>query len=149
MASENWAHEWAFEPCRVSQESLKTLLNEADRLLADAKVTAISVASRHALAHGAVVLLAKMALAAAGYRTVESHHYWSLVSLKHTIGLSDDDVDVLQQHRGRRHDALYGSARPVSETQLRDLLDRAVVLRKRVLSWLLSEHADLWESDTA
>lgn len=149
MASQDWARKYAFEARSTSRTALRELLVEADRLLADAEVTGVSVASRHALAHGAVILLARLALSAAGYRTLENHHYWALESLKHTLGLSDDEVDILHAHRNQRHNALYGSSRSVSEADLRDLRERAADLRQRVLNWLRTEHADLWGSDTA
>jgi hypothetical protein len=132
MRSEDWAREYAFEPYQTTRRALRDLLAQADRLLADARVAAVSVPSRHALAHSAVVVLARAALASAGYRTLESHHYWAIESLRHTIGLDKSLVAVLHAHRSKRHGAVYGADVAVSEAELDDLLARASELRRRI-----------------
>ncbi len=146
MSSPSWPPSYAFEPVHVGRGELHGLLSQADRLIVDAQVVGVSGPSRHILAHNAVVLLAKLALAAHGWRTIESHHYWSIDSLKHTVGLTDDEVDVLQAHRSKRHEASYSSAPTVSDTEVAEFVDRVVALRARVVAWLDTEHAELWSS---
>ena len=144
--SRPWPPRYAFEEHQASHDELRGLVAQADRLLADAEVTLVSTASRHALAHNAVVILAHLALAAHGWRTTESHHYWGIGSLKHTVGLSDDEVDVLQAHRTKRHHATYSPEPMVSETEMAELLAQAKDLRVRVVGWLCDQHADLWDT---
>jgi len=146
MSSPDWARSYAFEELSPTRGYLRSLLTQADRLLTDAQVTAISVPSRYTAAHGAVVQLARLALAAYGYRTMESHHYWAIESLRYTVTLQDELVDLLHTHRGRRHDAAYGANPGVTETELADLISIGVELRAQVLAWIEADHGDLWGS---
>jgi hypothetical protein len=146
--SEPWPPSYAFEAHKATRSEVRGLLTQADRLLADAGVALVSAESRHALAHNAVVMLAKLALSASGWRTSESHHYWCIASLSHTVGLGEDDVEALQAHRSKRHRAAYSPEPMVSLTELADLLERAGALRTRVVAWLGAEHAGLWGPET-
>ncbi|MBD3174201.1 MAG: hypothetical protein GF320_03395 [Armatimonadia bacterium] len=144
MSSDEWAREYAFEKSDPTRQLLRGLLGQADRLMRDAEATVISVPLRYTAAHGAVLHLARLALAAYGYRTLENHHFWAIESLQHTLGLEDELVAVLHEHRSKRHDAAYGASPSVTETELRDLMDLATDLRARILAWLEAERRDAW-----
>ncbi len=149
MGSDRWAPSYAFDPHRTSREELAGLVAQADRLLTDAGIRGVSVETRHAVTHNAVILLAKAALAAYGYRTGENHHYNGIESLRHTIDLDDDRVERLHAHRTKRHGTSYESDALISEADAADLLELALELRSHVIAYLAQHHPELWPTNPA
>lgn len=145
MTSPDWRVNVAYEAHQASKTEVCGLLAHAARCLADGRVDAVSAETRHAVLHGAIALLAKAALAADGLQTTESHHYWGIESLGHTVGLSAEDVSRLHAHRKKRHRAAYEYDGAVSDTEADDLLTLATAVDAKVRGWLGTEHPDLIE----
>lgn len=143
MTSADWHNRAAFERHQTTQEELSGLLMHADRCLADGGVETISPETRHAALHNAVIYLARAALAASGYRTTESHHFRSIESLRHTVGLRQPEIEILQAHRKKRHHSCYDYDGIVSLQEVEALLCAAQGLRRIVRDWLARQHPGL------
>jgi len=143
MDSQDWRRSVWFEDHQTSRDEVTGLMAQAARCLADSGIAGVSPETRHAAAHNAVLYVAKAALAASGLRTTESHHYWAVESLKHTIGIADDLADELHRHRKKRHASSYEYNGMVSEQELHELVQLATELRSLVVDWLRTTHADL------
>ena len=143
MSSGNWHDSIAFEQHRTSRAEIAGLLAHADRCLADGSAEGISPETRHAATHNAAVYLAKAALAACGFRTTESHHYWMIESLRHTVGLPDHETKRLHAHRKKRHASSYEYDGIVSDTEVAEFLEAVRDLRSVVRGWLAAHHPDL------
>jgi hypothetical protein len=143
MASDAWFARPAYESHRTSRAEIAGLIAHAERCTADGAAVGISAETRHAALHNAVIYLAKAALAADGFRTTESHHYWSIESLQHTVGLGHADVAILHAHRKKRHQSSYQYDGMVSDDEVAGLLALATDLAERVRRWLAASHPEL------
>ena len=143
MNSRSWHDSAAFERHRTNRDEIAGLLAHADRCLSDGAATVISAETRHAALHNAVIYLAKAALAASGCRTTESHHYWSIESLRHTVGLPEATIALLHAHRRKRHQSSYEYDGVVSNAEAMELLATAQALRATVHEWLSAHHPEL------
>lgn len=137
-ADNGWLHEHESSP-----EEMKSLLEGAKRKLADARVEALSNDGRFQFAYEAILRLAIAALAAEGYRaSSQSHHYRSIASLVHTIGLEDRQVRVLDAFRRKRNISVYDSAGDITEAELQEVLQQAAEIAERMREWLGEEHPE-------
>lgn len=135
-------NDWV-EPHATSPEEIAKLLGVADRNLKDCKAD-ISADMRLYAAHGAVIALAKAALAACGYRAKrESNHYILFQSLEDTIGADRDTTDNLDAFRKKRNTTEYDMAGAISGKEADEIVEIASGLRNKVEQWLRSNHPDL------
>jgi hypothetical protein len=118
----------------TSKEELRNLFAIADRDLRDCQIEAVSLDRRFEIAYNAALQVATAALFAAGYRVGrESHHYYVVESLKHTVGI---DPSVLNKFRLKRSQANYEFAGVVSDGELAEMIAMAVDLRAQVEIWI-------------
>jgi hypothetical protein len=99
--------------------------------LKDAKATSISDDTRFATAYGAGLLLAKMALACAGYRLdskAGGHHKTAFVALAHAVGPSAKPLeDYFQVCRLKRNEIDYDRPRAPMPTRSSDRLKSSIL----------------------
>ena len=80
------------------------------------------------------------ALFAAGYRAGrESHHYYIIESLKHTIGI---DSSAVNKFRLKRSQANYEFSGVVSVGELAEMIGMAVDLRAKAETWIGEKFPD-------
>ena len=118
----------------ATPDSILKLLASAERSLADAKATNISVENRFDAAYKAIMQCAMAALWAKGYRTSTSepgHHQLVLQVLPKTLGIDSDVVIVLDALRKQRNLSDY-SGDTVSDATLTECIAQAEFLIRRV-----------------
>ncbi|MEN4100657.1 MAG: hypothetical protein ROW52_12095 [Anaerolineaceae bacterium] len=111
----------------ATPDNIRKLLTAAERNLADAKVTNISVENRFDAAYKAIMQCAMAALWAAGYRTSTSepgHHQTAIQVLPLTLSVAADTVIVLDALRKQRNLSDY-SGDSISDATLRECLVQA------------------------
>lgn len=82
--------------------------------------------------------------ATAGYRPArDRHHERAIASLHHTIGLTQQRVDLLDAIRRKRNASSYDRAGTVSASETEEVYVLARTLRVEVLAWLGREHPEL------
>jgi hypothetical protein len=120
------------------------LLGAADRDLADCRAASLSTDWRLGIAHNSTLMSAVAALAACGYRaTREAYHYRVTQSLRHTIGLREDEIARLDVFRKKRNLTGYEMAGATSEQEAAEMIALAESLRNEVELWLRANHPEL------
>ncbi|TQD45914.1 DNA-binding protein [Lysobacter aestuarii] len=125
--------------------AVRKLLESARRNLADAGVAEISADNRFDAAYKCIMQCAMLGLWANGYRTSTSqpgHHQTAIQCLALTMGVSRDDVIVLDALRRQRNVTDY-EGDPVSDAVLASCLDEAAKLLGHTEHWLRNSHPAL------
>ena len=127
---------------QTDASALRRLL-EAERLnLTDARFDQISSNNRFDAAYKCVIQCAMIGLWASGYRTSTSqpgHHQTAIQCLVHTLGVSKDDIIVLDVLRRQRNITDY-EGDPVSEATLAGCIAHAEQLLLQTEQWLQVHH---------
>ena len=133
------------EPHVTSKSELDDLRAAIQRNLDDAAIEALSADNQFAIAYQAALLVAKMAVACAGYRVKgQGAHQATFQALKLALGPTvHKAADYLDRCRRKRNDLAYDSQGVVSATDAAELLKHATALRKVVDAWIAKHHAEL------
>lgn len=144
MSLTTWSeHRWLTEHVS-SLDEVAGLLAIVDRDLGDAATERLSPDWRLGISWNAILHLALLALATAGYRPArDRHHERAIASLHHTIGLTQQRVDLLDAIRRKRNASSYDRAGTVSASEAEEVYVLARTLRVEVLAWLGREHPEL------
>jgi hypothetical protein len=128
----------------VSGEEVGRLLAVADRSLADAEVTAVSIDARVGFAHAATVAVAAATLAAEGYRMgKERHHERLLDSLRYTVEIDQRLLKQLHDVRRARNAMTYEQLGDTTPADAESIITRARGIREAAAAWLRARHGDL------
>ncbi len=130
---------------RPTAKEIADQLGIADRDLAAARDMELVADLRFAIAYGAAVALATIALTAAGYRTVGAGHHQTLFeALPDILGEeSRARANYLDDCRSKRNETEYVRAGGISRQEAADLLTEAKAFRDDVLGWLRASHPEL------
>jgi len=127
-----------------SREEIADLFDVVDRDLADAAVPRLSADWQLGITHNAALQLATLALAAEGYRPGrERAHERALLSLRFTVGVPDDTVNLLDTVRRKRNQASYEHAGSTSSREATEYHRIVTELRDDVVRWLRKKHPRL------
>lgn len=127
---ENLVRTGGLKPEPPDANESKGLLNSAVDRLKDAHNPQLSFASRFDLAYNAAHALALYALRAQGYRS--DKRYLVFQCLIHTADLTKTQVQIFSLCHNRRNLAEYEGYMDVDEALLKELLDVASLLLKKI-----------------
>jgi len=116
------------------------------RDLADATVAGLSADRRFATAYNAALLAANMAIACAGYRVTAKtgHHKISFDSMKLALGTGADKyVDYFETCRRKRNVIDYTRSHVATETEAREITEKATEFYEFVETWIDSNFPTL------
>lgn len=132
------------KPHRTSQRELDDLRSGVDVKLADARSTSISDDTRFTTAYGAALLLAKIALACAGYRLSSSsggHHVTAFEALPDCIGSAAAPLSsYFEVCRRKRNEIDYDRANVASRTDAEEIVRQTQALQVLVEAWITKHH---------
>jgi hypothetical protein len=131
---------------RTSKKELDDIRALVARDLADAKVTGLSADRRFATAYNAALLAAHMAIACAGYRVTAKtgHHKISFDSLKLAVGAGADKyADYFETCRRKRNVIDYTRAQVATDTETREIVEKAAEFYQFVEGWISSKFRNL------
>ncbi|MBX3414294.1 MAG: hypothetical protein KF708_16525 [Pirellulales bacterium] len=115
--------------------------------LKDAKSTDISDDTRFTTAYGAALLLAKMALACAGYRLdskLGGHHKTAFDALPYCVGVPVQPLtDYFDLCRRKRNEIDYDRANVASRADADEIIEQTNELRKLIESWIQEKYPAL------
>ena len=133
------------QPHTTSRQELDGLRAVVARDLNDACVPGLSTDRRFATAYNAVLQLAKMAIACAGYRVVgQGHHVTTFEALELAMGPSIAPLASYFDICRRKRNLLdYDMANVATETEAHELLAKAEELRQLVEQWIGQHHPQL------
>lgn len=125
-----------------SRHELDGLRAVAARDLGDAEVPGLSTDRQFATAYNAVLQLAKMAIACAGYRVVgQGHHVTTFEAVKLAMGRRVAPLaDYFETCRRKRNMLDYDMANVATETEVRELLEKAQAFRQLVEQWITQHY---------
>ena len=139
MTWQQWLATKRIQPHTVSRQEIDNWRSTIDRDLKDAALAALSADRRFATAYNAVLQLARMAIACAGYRVTarSGHHKTSFEILELAIGSSVSPwISYFDTCRRKRNVVDYDSAYMVSETEAEELLEKASEFREFIERWI-------------
>jgi hypothetical protein len=122
-------------PSRYELDGLRAVVA---RDLSDAQVPGLSADRQFATACNAVLQLAKMAIACAGYRVVgQGHHVTTFEAVKlamgHRVAPLANYVETCRRKRNMLDDDMANVA---TDTEVRELLEKAHAFRQLVEQWM-------------
>ena len=129
---------------------IQKLLLAAERNLADARVTSISLETRFDAAYKVIMQSALAALMACGYRPDTNrpgHHMTVIQSLPVTVGLSGARITVLDTLR-RKRNLLDYTGEDMDDGSMENCIVEADQLLNDVKIWLKAERSDMYGNDT-
>jgi len=121
------------------------LLDAAKISLKDAELANMSSEGRFDMAYKAIMQLSNVALQANGFRTLTSkpgHHQTMIQSLPQTIGLTNNEMILLDQMRKQRNVIDY-SGDVVSATLANAAVRQANLLMIQIENWLRKNKPEL------
>jgi hypothetical protein len=126
----------------TSRQEIEGLRAIVERDLRDARVPGLSTDRKFATTYNAVLQLAKMAIACAGYRVVgQGHHRTTFAALELAIGPSIAPLaSYFETCRRKRNMLDYDVANVATETELEELLEKAEQFRVLVEQWIAQSH---------
>src|SRR5262245_37100822 len=129
----------------TSRRELAGLRAVVERDLKDVRLPGLSTDRQFATAYNAVLQLAKMAIACAGYRVVGSgHHQTTFEAVELALGAGISNlVRYFDTCRRKRNLLDYDSAHVVTETEAKELGQKAEEFRALVEQWIAQNHAPL------
>ena len=131
------------KPHKTSKQELDGLRAVVERDLKDAAITGLSEDRRFAMAYNAVLQLATMAIACAGYRVSakQGHHENTFTAIELVLGPpASKFAKYFNTCRKKRNTVDYNVANVVTETELDELLEKAKEFRKVVEDWIFKNH---------
>lgn len=129
---------------KTSRQELDSLRAVIERDLKDSAIAELSEDRRFATAYNAVLQLAKMVIACAGYRigARQGHHETTSIALELALGRSVSNfVDYFDTCRRKRNAVDYSFANVVTETELTELLEKAGQFRDLAEDWISKTHS--------
>lgn len=129
----------------TSKQELDDLRSAVQRNLRDAAITQLSSDNRFGLAYEAALLLAKMAIACAGYRVKgQGSHQTTFVALALVLGPGVAAIaGYLDRCRRKRNEISYDCAGLVSDTEADEILAKTQALQQTVDDWIAATHPHL------
>jgi hypothetical protein len=132
---------------KTSKPEIGDLRRAAARNLRDAALVGLSADNRFGLAYEAALLLAKMAIACAGYRVKGSGaHQTSFLALQLVFGPPvNKTVSYFDRCRRKRNEISYDAADLVTDTEVAEILDKVAKFQRSVEAWITKNHPQ-WAS---
>jgi len=131
---------------RPSKSELGNIRALIARDLADAAVKGLSVDRRFATAYNAALQVANMAIACAGYRVTgkTGHHKISFESIRLALGQAADKwADYFEMCRRKRNLIDYTHSHVATETEAREILEKATEFYEFIEAWIVRSHPAL------
>lgn len=131
---------------RTSKRELDDMRALIARDLSDAVVAGLSADRRFATAYNAALLATNMAIACAGYRVTAKtgHHRISFDSLRLALGTRGAKyADYFETCRRKRNVIDYTRSRVATETEAKEIVEKAAELHKVVEAWIGSQFPQL------
>jgi len=125
-----------------SRHELDGLWAVVARDLNDAQVPGLSTDRQFATAYNAVLQLAKMAIACAGYRVVgQGHHVTTFEAVELAMGHRVASLaSYFETCRRKRNMLDYDMANVATDTEVRELLEQAQAFRQLVEQWIAQQY---------
>jgi len=130
-----------------SKREIGDLIKKAERRLEEASNEDNYEDTRLELAYLAILFCATASLRASGYRVTrgEGHHVRTIQTLKHTVHVTQENVDYYQSLRRARNVGVYDTLLEVSSIELSEAIEEAGNLLKETKVWLKDQYPELVE----
>ncbi len=146
MSLEAWHDAGLIATHETSRQEISDLLAIVDTDLKDATIPELSAERKLSCCYNAMLTAARAALRASGYRVSksnQSHHYYAIQSLRHTVELDADTVFRIEAVQKKRNVADYVRIGEVSKSAVAEILALARDVCQCVRKWLIENHPNL------
>ena len=148
MTLEIWLSEEMVEKHSASSQEVGVILGTIERSIQDSQRVRehdLSPDAQLNLAYNAAKQCAKLSLAVSGYRTSrrDSNHYTLIQSLRYTMQLDSDTVELLDRFRKKRNIAEYERAGSITKTESSEAIELALKIFELTCVWLKENHPEL------
>lgn len=131
-----WIKAGDLQKVEVTDSTMKDILRLVERDLKDAQLEGLSEDRRFATAYGAALNLASYVIRTQGYRVTGKigHHKITFDVAAAILGKKSQDlIDFFDLCRRKRNKLDYDAADIVSETEVKELIENAMLFKKLVL----------------
>jgi hypothetical protein len=137
MTLQDWLKSRHLTEHTTSRQEIQGLRQGAIQDLTDSRVSGLSAGGRFSFAYNAALKLATAALAASGYRAPRNQHHFRVIqSLRFTVSVDADFVDLLDRFRKKRNINIYEHPGSISDHEADEPVELAESLRRMVDDWL-------------
>ena len=146
MSLEAWQDAGLITTHTTDRQEISDLLAIVDTDLKDAEIPELSAERKLSCCYNAMLTAARAALRASGYRVPksnQSHHYYAIQSLRHTVEFDADTVLRIEAVQKKRNVADYVRIGEVSESVVAEILALARDVCQRVREGLIENHPKL------
>lgn len=144
MSLKTWADAGWLRPVPPDPGIVRKLLSDSRDNLRQCQLDGLGADWRLIIAYTVILNSATAALMSAGYRADrDQHHFRTLQSLEHTIGLETPLLRRLDGFRKKRHVSTYDRSGAVSDQEVSEITQLAEELLERILAWLRAHHPEL------
>ncbi len=145
MTWKDYQNRGLIAPHKTSKGELDELRAAVARNLKDAAIEELSDDNRFGIAYQAALLLAKIAIACAGYRVKgQGAHQTSFEVMQLALGAKFQATsDYFNVCRRKRNDIAYDSEGIVSTQDVADLIEKANAFRDEIEAWISKHHPTL------
>jgi hypothetical protein len=131
------------KPHKTSRQELDGLRAVVERDLKDAAIAGLSEDRRFATAYNAVLQLATMAIACAGYRVSakQGHHENTFTGLELVVGAPAAKLaKYFNTCRKKRNTVDYNLTNIITSTELHELLEKTTEFKELIENWIAKKH---------
>lgn len=145
MSLNDWLREGRLRPHETKAQEVGDLFRVVERDMRDSGLMALSADRRFMTSYNAVLQLATIVLRAAGFRSTGVGHHWiTFQALPHVMGEELQGLaDYFNGCRAKRNTADYDAAGEISDGEVAELYNEAVLFRNTVVQWLGTAHPNL------
>lgn len=146
MSLEAWHDLGLITEHTTSRQEISELLAIVDMDLRDAAIPELSADRKLSCCFNAMLTSAHAALRSSGYRVPrsnQSHHYYVIQSLRHTVEFDTDTVLRIEAVQKKRNVADYIRIGEVSDSVAEETLALAKGICQSVREWLIENHPEL------
>ena len=146
MSLENLLKIGQLERHDTDAKQVGRLLDSSSRCLNDARQEAITAETRLEAGYRAIMQLSMLALWANGYRPISAtgHHMTMIQSLVHSVGLSSDQVRLLDTFRVKRNAISY-TGEDMDIASVEACIAAGEELLQHIRDWLTENHPELMQ----
>ncbi len=145
MSLSVWLREGKLRQHETTKQEIYDLFQVVDRDIRDSGISALSPDRRYMTSYNAVMQLATIVLRVSGYRSSGLGHHWiTFQALPFVMGDTLQGLaDYFNGCRSKRNTADYDAAGGISDLEVAELYNEALLFRSQVINWLRESHLDL------
>ncbi|MBU1023155.1 hypothetical protein KKB99_02615 [bacterium] len=148
MSLKEWVKNGFLKNSVISRKDIKDLLDTVKNDFNDCMNTDLSLDWQFKIAYSSIINCGITALVAEGFKPAgDSHHYWTIQSLAHTLKINQDTIDLLDDFRKKRNRSSYESMGMITSREVNEIIELSRNIQTNLQEWLQANHKNLLHPD--